>query len=242
MTTGEAQFYGGFEKNLGRLLEEAPVTATFLGDHRFECRLGDYTREGEERQRAMLSDWEREPHSFAPQGWSLDARIDHTLTTQVVKSLLRAVNRLSLVERNPSTPADEVVQGAYFLLLRVFAPLPQRMGNLLGRLREAPRVFAEGRSRIVAKDVPPVWAEGALRLLVEKSDLKPDDPRAEVCRYTQAPTQPQCYLMGKLEILEIVAAYRKAHPEASLRDTHDAILSCGSLPPRLMRNRLFPAG
>lgn len=111
--------------------------------------------------------------------------------------------------------------------------LQTRWGNLLGRLREAPRVFAQGRSRIVAKDVPPLWAEGALRFLVEKADLDPDDARAEVRRCTQAPTQPQCYLMGRLDILGIVAAYRKAHPEASLRETHDTILSCGSQPPRL---------
>jgi uncharacterized protein (DUF885 family) len=548
MTSGESQFYKDAENHLDALLEEAPVTATFLGDHRFDGGLGDYTREGEERQRAMWADWERELHSFATQGWSLDARIDHTLTTQLVKSFLRGIDRLRLVERNPSTPADEVVQGAYLLILRDFAPLPQRMGNLLGRLREAPRVFAEGRSRIVAKDVPPLWAEMAIesaeqsvgffggfipaiaeavptqktelvaaaqsvakalrehaawirnevqpraagdfatgkplfeeilredhmvdynaeellstgwrlldetraemerlaarmdkkktaralieaskadhpsaeglldayrtwmakarqfvvdreiatipagetlridptppflrpilpyaayqmpgflervqegvfvvtpveegasvdaaerklrghpwaaipvtalheaypghhlqlvaanqtgtlprkmgaflsslfvegwafyceelmeelgfigepiqkltrlqaqmwraarivldvslhtgtmdveeavRFLVEKANLESEDAQAEVRRYTQAPTQPQCYLMGKLEILEIVAAYRKAHPEASLRETHDAILSCGSLPPRLMRDRLFPAG
>ena len=61
---------------------------------------------------------------------------------------------------------------------------------------------------------------------------------AEVRRYTQTPTQPQSYLMGKLAILELVADYRRAHAEASLRQVHDAILGCGSLPPRLMRQQL----
>ena len=62
---------------------------------------------------------------------------------------------------------------------------------------------------------------------------------AEVRRYTQTPTQPQSYLMGKLAILELVDDYRRAHPQASLREFHDAILGCGSLPPRLMRQRLL---
>jgi uncharacterized protein (DUF885 family) len=44
--------------------------------------------------------------------------------------------------------------------------------------------------------------------------------------------------MGKLAILELVADYRRTHPNASLREMHDAILSCGSLPPRLMRRQL----
>jgi uncharacterized protein (DUF885 family) len=32
--------------------------------------------------------------------------------------------------------------------------------------------------------------------------------------------------------------YRQAHPKASLRELHDTILGCGSLPPRLMRQQL----
>ena len=60
-----------------------------------------------------------------------------------------------------------------------------------------------------------------------------------VRRYTMTPTQPQWYLMGKLSILELVGDTREARPEASLREIHDAILGCGSLPPRLMRRQLL---
>jgi uncharacterized protein (DUF885 family) len=65
------------------------------------------------------------------------------------------------------------------------------------------------------------------------------DARAEVRRYTLTPTQLQCYLMGKLSILELVDEVRRARPGASLREIHDAILGCGSLPPRLMRQQLL---
>jgi uncharacterized protein (DUF885 family) len=44
--------------------------------------------------------------------------------------------------------------------------------------------------------------------------------------------------MGKLAILGLIADYRRAHPAATLRQVHDAILGCGSLPPRLMRWQL----
>jgi len=69
--------------------------------------------------------------------------------------------------------------------------------------------------------------------------LESDDATAEVKRYTQSPTQPQPYLMWKIQILEIVKEYKKAHPKTSLRPMHDAILGCGSLPPQLMRERMF---
>ncbi len=60
-------------------------------------------------------------------------------------------------------------------------------------------------------------------------------------RPLRTPTQPQSYLMGKIEILSIVEEYKRAHPKSGLREMHDAILGCGSLPPRLMRERLFAA-
>jgi uncharacterized protein (DUF885 family) len=78
----------------------------------------------------------------------------------------------------------------------------------------------------------------AVRFLVEECQLEPANALAEVRRYTQSPTQPQSYLMGKLALLDIVAEYRAAHPELSMRELHDAILGCGSLPPRLMRQQL----
>jgi hypothetical protein len=45
--------------------------------------------------------------------------------------------------------------------------------------------------------------------------------------------------MGKLAILGLVDDYRAANPDASLQEIHDAIMACGSLPPRLMRRQLL---
>ncbi len=74
---------------------------------------------------------------------------------------------------------------------------------------------------------------------MKECKLEPTNALAEVRRYTQSPTQPQSYLMGKLAILELVSEFKQANPGASLREIHDAILGCGSLPPRLMRTRLL---
>jgi len=62
---------------------------------------------------------------------------------------------------------------------------------------------------------------------------------AEVRRYTTSPTQPQSYLMGKIELLQIIEEYKQAHPTASMREMHDAILAEGFLPPRLLRRALL---
>jgi len=42
-----------------------------------------------------------------------------------------------------------------------------------------------------------------------------------------------------LEILKLVEEYKRRHPQASLREVHEAILSCGSIPPKLVRKKLL---
>jgi uncharacterized protein (DUF885 family) len=109
----------------------------------------------------------------------------------------------------------------------------QRLGRLSDQLWRAARIILDASLHTKGMTV-----EEAIQFLVNECHLEPANARAEVRRYTQTPTQPQSYLMGKLAILEIVDEYRRAHPHSSMREMHDAILACGSLPPRLMRKQL----
>ena len=84
-------------------------------------------------------------------------------------------------------------------------------------------------------------AEEAVRMLVEEAGLEEPDAQAEVRRYTQSPTQPMSYLIGKEEILKVLEEYRRHRPGQSLRQTHDAVLGCGSLAPTLLRRKLLGA-
>jgi len=79
----------------------------------------------------------------------------------------------------------------------------------------------------------------AVAFLVDKVGLEPGDALAEVRRYTENPTQPMSYLIGKLEILKFIEAYKVQRPGAPMRELHDAILACGSLPPKLLAQRLL---
>jgi len=81
--------------------------------------------------------------------------------------------------------------------------------------------------------------EEAIAFLVDRVGLEPGDAKAEVHRYTQSPTQPMSYLIGKLEIVKLIAAYKAKRPGVPLREIHDAILACGSLPPKLMAQKLL---
>jgi uncharacterized protein (DUF885 family) len=81
--------------------------------------------------------------------------------------------------------------------------------------------------------------EEGVAFLVDRVGLEPADALAEVRRYTQSPTQPMSYLIGKLEILKFIDAYKARRPGETMREMHDTILACGSLPPKLLTQRLL---
>ncbi len=87
----------------------------------------------------------------------------------------------------------------------------QRLGRLSDQLWRAARIILD--ASLHTKDMT---VEEAVDFLVEECQLEPANALAEVRRYTSTPTQPQSYLMGKLAILDLVADYRDAHPDASV--------------------------
>ncbi|MDW7651117.1 MAG: DUF885 domain-containing protein [Bacillota bacterium] len=126
---------------------------------------------------------------------------------------------------------EEMMEQAGFIT----AP-EQRMGRLHDQLWRAARIILD-----VSLHCKNMSIAEAVDFLVTRCRLEPGNALAEVRRYTLSPTQPQSYLMGKLEILRIVEQYREIYPHHSLRTMHDTILSCGSLPPKLLKEALFSA-
>jgi uncharacterized protein (DUF885 family) len=110
----------------------------------------------------------------------------------------------------------------------------QQLARLQAQLWRAARIIID-----VSLHTGKISYEDAVQFMVDKANLEPSDAEAEVKRYTQSPTQPMSYLMGKYEIMQIIEEYKAKFPDHSLKQMHDTILNCGSLPPHLMRQRLF---
>lgn len=158
----QTKFYRRAEEFIDRLMEEAPVAATQLGDHRFDDRLGDYSKATLQRQHQEVEEMLAEFGSFDAADFDLDARIDHRLLIQIAKSILRGFEKLRHDFRNPGTYSEECLGGIFLLLIREFAPLEKRLEKVLGRLKATSQVLAQGKENIEPENVPPVWAEVAL--------------------------------------------------------------------------------
>jgi uncharacterized protein (DUF885 family) len=167
----EATFYRQAEDMLEQLLELNPVVATQLGDHRWDDQLGDNSAEALEEQYRMIKDTLAGFQAMDSEGFSLDARIDHRLMVQILKSFARGYEKFRGHERSPGDYLDEALGGVVLLLMKEFAPLPERLQSALGRVREMPRVLKEAQENIVPADVPRIWAEVTLEQVQQAPGL-----------------------------------------------------------------------
>jgi uncharacterized protein (DUF885 family) len=160
--TDQATFYRRAEEWLHRLMELNPVLATQLGHHRWDNRLGDNSPDAVESQYQEIILTLNEFRSMDVPAFELNAQIDHTLVVQLLDSFVRQYEKHQSHRRNPSGYLDEVLGGVVLLLMKEFAPLPDRLYSALGRVREVPRVMAEAKLNIAPTEVPRVWAETTL--------------------------------------------------------------------------------
>ncbi|HHS98034.1 MAG TPA: DUF885 domain-containing protein [Chloroflexi bacterium] len=158
----ESKFYQRAEAWLERLLELNPVAATQLGDHRWDDRLGDQSLEALEAENEEIKAALAEFRSMDPSEFTLDGRIDHILVTHIFDSFVRSYEKIQGHRRSPGGYLEEVLGGVFSLIIRDFAPLPDRLRSALGRVREAPRVLKEAQANLIPERVPRVWAEVAL--------------------------------------------------------------------------------
>jgi len=82
--------------------------------------------------------------------------------------------------------------------------------------------------------------DDAVSLLVDTAKLERVNAEAEVKRYTQSPTQPMSYIVGKMEILRLRDDYRRRQgSKYDLKEFHDHLLSYGSIPIGLVRSLML---
>lgn len=79
----------------------------------------------------------------------------------------------------------------------------------------------------------------AVDTLVERAALERSNAVAEVKRYTQSPTQPMSYAVGRQAILQLREEFRaRQGAEFDLRRFHDRLLGYGSLPPSIITREM----
>jgi uncharacterized protein (DUF885 family) len=139
----------------------SPVSATLIGDHRFDDRLDQVDAAARNKQRniyrALLArlqeiDWDK---------LSSENQIDADLLKLDIEYRLWDLDVFAAWAWNPVAYVNTSGSAIYGLLARDFAPLPARLDNVASRLEQLPRFFEQARASLVPSRVPKIHAETA---------------------------------------------------------------------------------
>ena len=140
------QLYDLVEVRFRRLLRNNPIAATFFGVHAYDDQLGDGGRETLLAELAADREHLAAVESLEPSGLSAPARFERDLEIHNLRRGIFETAELRIWERR-SLALDTVGDGLFLLFARDFAPLPERLDAIAGRLEAVPRHLDEARTR-----------------------------------------------------------------------------------------------
>ena len=116
--------------------ERHPDAATGLGDHRFDARLPDPSAQALAAERRALDGWAARLAALDRGALSAEHQVDAAMMADSVARRVFEIDELREHTWNPllANPGKAIYQ----LLARDFAPLPDRLGSVAGRLAEIP--------------------------------------------------------------------------------------------------------
>ncbi len=142
----DAEFARLAREYLDDRAERHPDAATGLGDHRFDARLADPSAQALADERRALDGWAARLAALDRGTLSAEHQVDAAMMADSIARRVFEIDELREHAWNPllANPGRAIYQ----LLARDFAPLPDRLGSVAGRLAEVPGVLAEARRQL----------------------------------------------------------------------------------------------
>jgi uncharacterized protein (DUF885 family) len=143
------------------LLSWEPVAATWLGDHRFDARLPDFTSAHLGRCRTQIEDWLAALDAIDDLDLEPEDGVDLEILRAQLSRIHFEITELRATTWNPMlwNPGTAL----HLLLIRDFAPIDVRAESLRGRLAAIPRFLVDARAELGV--MPRVHVETAIAQL-----------------------------------------------------------------------------
>lgn len=141
----------------------SPVSATTLGDHRFDGKLDDISEEARSRWGEFCRKMLEQLRAIDRERLSRGNRVDSILLENRLRSSLWRLEVLKEWSWNPLRYTSLAGGAIYGLLAREFAPLPERLSCVADRLEQFPRLFRQIRETLDPPRVPKIHADTAVK-------------------------------------------------------------------------------
>ncbi len=140
----------------------SPVSATRLGDHRYDHELDRITPDARSREAAFYRGVLEALGNIERSALSRPNQVDAGLLEHEAEFALWRLQELRDWAWNPLIYTGLAGSAIYTLMAREFAPLEERLTSVTRRLEAMPRFLAEVRATLEPQRVPPVHAETAV--------------------------------------------------------------------------------
>jgi uncharacterized protein (DUF885 family) len=146
------KLYDLVEERFRRIVRDNPVVGTYLGIHTWDDRLADGSRD------ALLGELEADKAHLAavdgldPKALSSEALLERELELHNVRRSIFDTDVVRTWERR-STALDAAGDALFLLFARDFAPLPDRLASIAGRLEGLPAHLDQHRTRATVPQV-----------------------------------------------------------------------------------------
>ncbi len=176
-----------FRSFLDELFRLYPVTATAIGDHRFDGRWSDVTEAGREERHVALDRGQAAFEGLT--NLTADEVIDRDLILGEIDATRFAERELREDTWNPLEWVYVIGEGLFTLIAREFAPLGDRLTSMASRLERLPELLDGAKAALVGIEGRPVGrfqTETAIKQLPGIAGLI-DDALAEADAHAEDP-------------------------------------------------------
>lgn len=146
------RLYDLVEARVRRLLRDEPVLGTYVGIHTEDHRLGDASRDAVLGELAAEKAHVAAVEALDPAGLSATARFERDLELHNVRRAIFDTEVVRTWERR-STALDRLGDALFLLFARDFAPLPERLMSIAGRLEAVPDYLEASKTRATVPQV-----------------------------------------------------------------------------------------
>ena len=144
---------------LDRSMRYSPVSATTIGDHRYDDRIDDVSAAGRNAGLRFTRDTLRRLEAIDPSQLSRANQVDYAMLANALRAQIWQTETWQTWAWNP-LGYQAIAGGAlYGLMAREFAPLPQRLESATARMEQLPDLLRKTRAELVPARVPAPHAE-----------------------------------------------------------------------------------
>ncbi|WP_329844191.1 DUF885 domain-containing protein [Stenotrophomonas sepilia] len=155
----DAAFADLSKRALDTWMQLSPVSATQIGDHRYDSELDDLSAAGQQKTVAAYKALLGELDKVEVAKLGRENQVDAAILRNQLQSEIWNAEVLQSGKWDPQLYNGIAGSAIYGLMAREFAPLPERLKAATARMEKLPAIFAQARENLEPARVPKIHAE-----------------------------------------------------------------------------------